>query len=138
MEIIKNYKSYNDNKSIDELQYNLSLEIDTLENMKLELAFYNHLLDKPIFKEHTINLYERLSDLKHEIQELNTKRIDLLNAIYSHSNHINIKIECDDIACDTFFIKEHDAIELKIFNFNRTVANFKYNLFQYLDSVLIN
>ena len=138
METIKNYKSYNENKSIEELQFNLLQDINNLEHLKLELEFYSVLLEKPIFKIHVINLYERLSDLKHDIQSLDSQRLTLLNDIYLHSNHIEQKIECDDMACDAFFIHEHDAVALRIFEFNQKVKAFKFNFFQYLESVLIN
>ncbi|GAA4810313.1 hypothetical protein [Litoribaculum gwangyangense] len=138
MEPIQNYISFNSNKSILELQYSISSEIYKMENLKLELEFYLILLDKPLFESYTINLYERLTDFKKEAKGINESRIHLLESLYSHANHISNKIECDNIACDNFFIKQHDEIELTVFNFHKTISDFKFRLFQYLESVLIN
>lgn len=138
MKTQETYKSFNSNKSIEELQYNISSAISILENLSLELEFYEHLLDKPIYKKHAINLYERLTNYKNEIKGINTKRVNLLNELYSHTNHIKIKIECEDLACDNYFVKEHEDIELKIFGFYNALSNFKFKLFQYLESVLVN
>lgn len=138
MEALQVYKSFNSNKSIEELQYNVSREISKLENLNLELEFYLLLIEKPIFKNHVMNLFETLNNLKSEIKIINTHRINLLNDLQTHSNQIINKIECDDIACDNFFIKEHDDIELKIFNFNNNLLDFKFKLLQYLQNVIID
>lgn len=138
MEAIQNYKSFNSNKSIEELQYNILKNIMRLENLKLELEFYLTLIDKPIFKNNMMNLYERLANFKSEMKDIDKNRVALLNDSYKHNNHISNKIECDDVACDNFFIKQQDAIELKTFNFHKTISDFKFRLFQYLESVFIN
>jgi len=138
MEALQVYKSFNSNKSIEELQYNVSKEISKLENLNLELEFYLLLIKKPIFKNHVMNLFETLNKLKSEIKMIDTHRINLLNDLLTHSNQIINKIECDDIACDNFFIKEHDDIELKVFNFNNNLLDFKFKLLQYLQNVIID
>jgi len=138
MEALQVYKSFNSNKSIEELQYNVSREISKLENLNLELEFYLLLIEKPIFKNHVMNLFETLNNLKSELKIFNTHRINLLNDLQTHYNQIINKIECDDIACDNFFINEHDDIELKIFNFNNNLLDFKFKLLQYLHNVIID
>lgn len=138
MEAFQKYKSFNGNKSIEELQYNISIAINRLENLKLELEFYTILIHKPFFKNHMINLYESLSIFKKELKAISDNRVALLNKMYSHSNYIRNKIECDDLACDYFFIKEHDDIELRVFNFHEAFLDLKFRLFQYLESVFVN
>jgi len=138
MEALQVYKSFNSNKSIEELQYNVSKEISKLENLNLELEFYLLLIKKPIFKNYVMNLFETLNKLKSEIKMIDTHRINLLNDLLTHSNQIINKIECDDIACDNYFIKEHDDIELKVFNFNNNLLDFKFKLLQYLQNVIID
>ena len=123
------YKSFNSNKTIEELQYNILKDITQFENLKLELEFYKYLIEKPVFKTHIMNLYERLVSFKNEIKMINETLIDLLNEIYAHAKHIENKIECEDLTCDNFFIKEHDDIELKIFNFHITISDFKLTIF---------
>ena len=136
METLQAYKSFTDDKSIEELQYTIATDITSLENLKFELQFYKVLLDKPIFKPQVINLYETLVKFKNEIQALHKNSIDLLHDLSTHANLIGTKIECEDLACDHFFIKEHDAIKLKIFNFKEKIFIFKFRLFQYLESVI--
>lgn len=138
MEAIEVYRSFNSNKSIEELQYNISRNITTIENLKFELQFYKFLLSKTIFKPHVINLYERLTQFKNEIITMNESSITLINELNSHAHQIRNKIECEDLACDNFFIKNHDDLELKVFRFNTNIFNFKFRLFQYIESVIIN
>lgn len=137
MEALKTYKSFNSNKSIEELQYNISIDISKGENLKGDLEFYKFLIEKPIFKPHEMNLYEKLTGFKKEIKNINEKRTSLLNDLYSHSNKIRNKIECEDLACDNFFISEQDDIELETFNFYNTLSEFKFKFFQYLQSVIM-
>tara|TARA_R110002049_G_scaffold300467_3_gene491373 strand:- start:7436 stop:7852 length:417 start_codon:yes stop_codon:yes gene_type:complete len=138
METIKEYKSFNENKSIEELEFNITEYVTSLENFKFEIQFYRVLLDKPIFKPHVMNLYETLVKFKNEINNLNENSTDLLNELNSHAHHIRNKIECDNVACDSFFINEHDAIQRKVFNFKIKIFNLKFRLFQYIESVINN
>lgn len=138
MEAIKGYISFNSHKSIEELQYNISRNIITIENFKFEFQFYKSLLNKTIFKPHVINLYERLTGFKNEIVAINKSNISLINELNSLAHHIRNKIECDDMACDFFFIKQQDDLELKVFNHKAEIFNFKFKLFQYIESVVNN
>ncbi|TGV04327.1 hypothetical protein [Flavivirga rizhaonensis] len=138
MEALHTYQSFNSDKSIGELQYNILRDENSLENLKFELQFYKSLLSKPIFKPHVMNLYEKLTKLKNEINALNKNSISLLNELNSLAHQIRNKIECDDMTCDNFFVKKHDDIELKVFNLKTKIFNFKFRLFQYLESIIIN
>ena len=136
METLPSYKSFADDKSIEELQYNILTDITSLENIRFELQFYKLLLDKPIFKAQVINLYENLAKFKNELQALNENCMDLLHELSSHANQIKKKIECEDMACDRFFIKEYNAVKHKVFSFNEKIFIFKFRLFQYIESVI--
>ncbi|QFZ53675.1 hypothetical protein FEZ18_02080 [Oceanihabitans sp. IOP_32] len=132
------YKSFNSTKSIEALKYATSLDIVNLENIKIDLDFYKTLLKKSIYKPQVLDLYERLVIFKREIATLDTTCTALLSALQQHANQISNKIECDDVACDNFFIQEHDALELQVFNFKTEIANFKFRFFQYIESVVMN
>lgn len=138
METLEFYRSFNGSKTIEELQYNISKAISKLENLELELEFYNVLLEKPIYKSHMLNLFERLSGFQKEVKTLDKKREDLLQDLHSHSNLIKNKLECQDMACDSFFIKAQDTMEMRVVNFQNSLSDFKFKLFPYLKSVLIN
>lgn len=138
METLEFYRSFNANKTIEELQYNISKAISKLENLELDLEFYDILLEKPIYKSHMLNLYERLSGFQKEVQKLEKKRSALLQDLYSHSNLIKNKLECQDMACDSFFIKSQDTMEMRYVNYQNSLSDFKFKLFPYLKSVLMN
>ena len=136
METLQSYKNFADDKSIEELQYHILTDITSLENLRFELQFYKLLLDKPIFKAQVINLFENLVKFKNEIQTLNESSMDLLHELSSHANQIANKIECEDMACDQFFIKEYNVVKHKVFDFNEKIFIFKFRLFQYIESVI--
>jgi len=138
METLQAYKSFTDDKSIEEIQFNILMDITSLENLKFELQFYKVLLEKPIFKPHEINLYETLVKFKTEIQAMNEDSAALLHDLSLDAKLIGNKIECEDLACDQFFIAKHDAVKQKIFNFNEKIFIFKFRLFQFIESVIIN
>jgi division protein CdvB (Snf7/Vps24/ESCRT-III family) len=132
-----NYTSFNNNKSIEELRYILSNHISNLEYIKVELEFYDSLLDKTIFRPQVRNLFEKLDGFKKEINLLVEKHMSFLNnQLYSHLNSVKNKIECDDVACDNFFISEHDALDLEVFNFYKQVNDLKSRLFPFFLSVI--
>lgn len=138
MKTLQTYKSFNRDKSIEELQHNILKAATGIENLKFELQFYKTLLNKPIYKPHTLNLYEKLAHFKNEVNTITKNATSLLTEINSHAHHLRNKIECDNLACDSFFINEHDDIERKIFNFQIKIFNFKFRFFQYIESVIIN
>jgi hypothetical protein len=135
--LMHKYQSFNIDKSIEELQYNTLKEETSLENLKFELQFYKMLLSKPIFKPHVMNLYERLTNFKNEIDTLNKNGVSLLNELSKHAHRIRKKIECNDLTFDNLLIKNHDEIELKVFNYKTKIFNFKFRLFQYIESAMI-
>lgn len=136
MESLQVYKSYNENKSIQELEFNIKQYINSIENFKFDLQFYKALLDKPIFKPHVMNLYENLYKFKNEIKILNINNSDLLNELNSQNHQIRNKIESDNSVCDRFFIKNYDDLELRVLNFKIKIFNFKFRFYQYTESVI--
>ncbi|MEJ2113109.1 MAG: hypothetical protein P8X62_05245 [Flavobacteriaceae bacterium] len=134
----RTYISFNGNKNIEELKYNLLQYKDSLEDLNIELAFYNFLLGASIFKPRIINLFEMLEKFKIETKEIIKMSEDLQNKISSHINQIENKIECEDLACENFFIEEYEELEHNIYNFFSKSKAFKSSLFQYLLGVIKN
>ena len=62
--------------------------------------------------------------------------MELLNDLSADAKLVGNKIECDDLACDHFFIKAHDAVKHNIFNFNEKIFIFKFRLFQFIEGVI--
>lgn len=132
------YISFNNDKSIDELLYNIDLYKFRLKELRDELRFCKFLIETNIFKPKVMNLFETLT--------VNDKKIDLyINTIESlladlidHTNDIANKIECDNLECDVFFIKKQDKLEHRSYDFLAEVSSFKSQLFQYLQSTIKN
>ena len=136
METQNTYRSFNDEKSIEELKYNMLGYKTTLESFKTEHSFFKHLLKSQIFKSNVINLFEYLEQLKKTIAHHETTTAKLIIEIGSHNNQITKKIECDDLVCDNYFIKEYDALENKTHDFLKEYSNFKSQMLPYLQSVI--
>lgn len=51
---------------------------------------------------------------------------------------IDKKIECEDLLCDNFFIKEIDDLKYEIFNFLVDFTALKLKIFKYLQHVIID
>ncbi len=137
METHIEYKSFN-NKSIDELLYNIRQYRFKLIKLDEELRFYKFLIEANIFKPKVMNLFENLT--------IFDKKIDLyiidiqifLNELTTHINEISNKIECDNLECDAFFVEEQNKLEIKLYNFNMDVDSFKSQILQYLHSTIKN
>ena len=118
--------------------YNMLQYKARLQGIKIEQEFFKFLVEASIFRPKIINLFERLEQYKSGIHQTGKKTINLLNEVDSHINKITNKIECDNLACDDFFIKIHEALEHNIFNFFVESEGSKVEIFQYLQSVIKN
>lgn len=138
METHLQYKSYNNDKSIDELLYNTSQYKYKLMQLEEELRFYKFLIEANIFKPKVLNLFEKLTIFDKKVDLCLIEIEGLLHELTGHTNEISKKIECDNLECDAFFIKEQDALELKSYNFITDVNSLKSQIFQYLHSTIKN
>lgn len=136
MEIKNNYKSFNEKKTIDELKYTMLQYKARLEEEIIEYKFYKKLLEASIFKENTVNLLENLKIFKKEIGATENEAESILREVKLQANSIVNKIECNDLFCDNFFIKNYDKLEEQAYIFFNKCTNFKIQLFQYLESVI--
>ena len=131
------YKSFNTDKSIEELKYNLLQQRETFGNLIIEQEFYKKLLNAPIYQSEKLNVFEKLEGFKNELkQTVETNKL-LLNEIGVQLFQIDKKVECDDLFCDNFFIKEIDTLELKIHNFLIKITALKLQMIEYFQDVMI-
>ncbi|MFD1163945.1 MULTISPECIES: hypothetical protein [Hwangdonia] len=130
------YTSFSRTKTIEELHYHILRDIANLENIQFELKFYKSLLSKSIYKPQEMNLYENLVKYKRELHVLKKDNKALLSELNLHTNQIE-KMKFEGLVCDNIVIKKHDDLELNIFNFKSEIFDFKFRLFQYLESVFI-
>lgn len=131
------YKSFNSNKSLEELLYFITNDLQRLTELKIELQFYTILIDKPIFIKNVMNLFEKLSELKNDIIQLEKTRMKLLIKLKSHINLISNKIVCQDTVCDIFFIDAYNEVDKETFNFDKEILNFKSRYYEYIQGVII-
>ena len=131
------YKSFNSNKSLEELLYFITNDLQRLTELKIELQFYTILIDKPIFIKNVMNLFEKLSELKNDIIQLEKTRMKLLIKLKSHINLISNKIVSQDTVCDIFFIDAYNEVEKETFNFDKEILNFKSRYYEYIQGVII-
>ncbi|WP_188650711.1 hypothetical protein [Yeosuana aromativorans] len=135
MEPQQGYKSFRGAKSLEELQYNLTKHLVWLRDLKFELEFYMAILDRPIFKNNIMNLFENLSRLKKDISQLEDKRMVLFHQISSRLKHMK-KAKGQDNDLSQLFKDNYDDAEKEMFNFSDKISNFKFGFFQYMQSVI--
>lgn len=131
------YKSFNTDKSIKELKYNLLQQRETFGNLIIEQEFYKKLLNAPIYQYEKLNVFEKLEGFKNELKQTAETNKLLLNEIGVQLFQIDKKVECDDLFCDNFFIKEIDTLELKIHNFLIKITALKLQMIEYFQDVMI-
>ena len=131
------YKSFNTDKSIEELKYNLLQQRETFGNLIIEQEFYKKLLNAPIYQSEKLNVFEKLEGFKNELKKTAETNKLLLNEIGVQLFQIDKKVECDDLFCDNFFIKEIDTLELKIHNFLIKITALKLQMIEYFQDVMI-
>lgn len=136
MDTYTNYKSFNNLKTIEELKYNLNLKRKNLLNLINEFEFYDFLLNASIYNPVARNLFETLESFSNGLESLLKKTKDLLNEIGMQIHQIDKKIECQDILCDEFFVKDFDDLDKKIFIHQQNTTDLKLQFAQYLQHVI--
>lgn len=132
------YKSFNESKTIDELKYNMLAYCRLLKESEIENKFLMQLLNKPIYKSNVLNLYETLEKYKRDLNEYDQVVSQLLEKVDSQIKQISGKIECEDVACDSFFLESYDGLEQRLHKTLNQNRQFKAQLFEYLESVIKN
>src|SRR5690606_15998259 len=114
MQTHQEYKSFNGEKSIAEMQYNMHGYVENLRYLKEELGFMNFLVSSNIYKSNVMDLFENLERLKKETLQFSNKCELLIIEANLQANQITHKIECDDLACDNYFIQAQNNLEKNI------------------------
>ncbi|MCK5402185.1 MAG: hypothetical protein KAJ28_11180 [Flavobacteriaceae bacterium] len=129
-------KSFNRDKSIEELQYDSHEWKSKLKFIKLELNFLKFLLNINIFEKGIMNLFETIELFKQDVDNANKKRSKLLDKTNLHISKITKKLECVNIDNNGFFIEIHENLEHEFEVFLEEINNLKLQLFQYIQSVI--
>lgn len=136
MNTLQDYKGFNREKSIEELQYTMLNHIEKLQAVRVELQFLQFLTQSQIYIPNTMDLFERLEHFKKELDKHIHKSGKLIIDANFHVNQIANKIECDELECDNYFINAHNELEQYIHQFIDQTSKFKQEMFQYLKSVI--
>jgi hypothetical protein len=136
MKTPQEYKSFNRDKSIEELQYVMHFHIEKLQMIKEELHFLQFLMSADIFKNKVMNLFEDLEKFKKELEKRIHKCGKLIIDANFHASQIANKIECDELACDNYFIDTHNQLEQNILQFTNNTSKLKFDMFNYLQGVI--
>ena len=130
------YKSFNREKSTEELQYHVLLYAESLQNLKEELIFLQFLVNAQIYRPKIMNLFENLEQFKKELEKWIQKSDKLIIKVNSHKSQIANIIECDELACDNYFMNLHNEIEQNIHQFINQALILKSRIFNYLQGVI--
>ncbi|TYA58043.1 hypothetical protein [Formosa maritima] len=130
------YTSFNQEKSIEELQYNMLFQLDKLQFLKEELFFLQFLISSDIYSSKVMNLFENLEHFKKEINKQLKTCEKLIIDLSFHVNKITDKVECNDIACDNYFINTHTSLEQTTIKYFNQVSQLKLEIYNYLQSVI--
>ncbi|SFZ92278.1 hypothetical protein SAMN05428642_102630 [Flaviramulus basaltis] len=137
MKTIPDFKSFNRDKTMEELEYNTKKWKNQIDFLQIDFVFLKSLIDSDIYNSGIINLFETLQLYKTEIQNVIIDCKEVLNKLISHEEHIKIYLECDDIDCDYFFIETHVKIEYNVELLVKKSNNLKTQIFEYIKSVII-
>ena len=138
METQIEYTSFNANKSVEELVYNVNQYQIHLEYLNKELQFLKFLIESNIFKPQVMNLFEVLTLFDRKIdQAIKTTEV-LKSELQKETSILSNKTEYKNLKSNDYFLKQHDVLELKIVNHITEINTFKIEVFQYLRSVIKN
>lgn len=93
---------------IEHLEF-IGIEINHLEKLKKELVINNI--------------------LTFELIQKNEKNEILLSQLYDYSNKIDNSIECMDVACDMYYVNQHEVFRNQYLNFIREYRALKIEVF---------
>jgi|SRR5690554_939457 len=126
---------YND-KSIDELRFNLTFYKSRLEILKEELEFFKHLMRAQIYDKKVPNLFETFEFFKKRMDAMIKLHSKLLNEIDRQYNEVQLKLECDELSCDDYFVRSNYELELDVVNFLMKTAKLKSEMIEYLKGII--
>jgi hypothetical protein len=131
------YKEFSSDKTIDELRFNLRFYKSRLELLNLEFDFFKHVLNANIYNSRTPNLFESLELFKKRIDEKMKFNSNLLLEIESQYTAVELKMECDELSCDDYFVRRNYELELDVVNFLTETAKLKSEMMEFLKSLII-
>lgn len=135
MENYDNYKEFYSERTIDELKFNLIFYRSRLELLTKELDFFNHMMESNIYDPKTLNIHKTFESFKKRMVGIYETKERLFRDINQQYNDVALKIECDELSCDDYFIRRNYELELEVVNFLMKSDELTSEMMEYLQNI---
>ncbi|WP_273565741.1 hypothetical protein [Maribacter halichondriae] len=101
-----------------------------------EIRFIKRLLNSKAFTESKPTLFERLQNFKNEIETKIQELESLKKEVNIYETTLKGILECEDIACDTFYQENHGVLKKRFNDFYTGFNEYKTKVFKYTGGIL--
>lgn len=129
-------KEFSSDKTIYELQFNLTFYKSRLELLTMELDFFIFLMTSNIYDTRIPNVFETFENFKKTINKIQKTKERLLKSINQQYNDVMLKLECDELSCDDYFIRRNSELEVEVVNFLMETAELKSKMIEYIKGII--
>lgn len=138
MDSILLYKTFNYNKSYEEVAYNSTNWIFDFNFYGIELLFLKSLIKFNSFKSNIPNLFERLQLLLNKIEDYKLDCENLNNKIVQYNNEMVEILKNDKSSCDEAYLITYYNLAEEVFEFVQKYKNFKSRFYEFLIEIINN
>lgn len=132
------YKTFNYNKSYEEVAYHSTNWIFDFNCFEKELLFLKSLIKFNSFKSNIPNLFERLQFLQNEIEAYKIACENLNNKIVQYNNEMVEILKNDKFSCDETYLITYYDLAKEVFEFVQKYKKFKSRLYEFLIEIINN
>lgn len=100
--------------------------IAELKFVDQEFSFFAELLVSQKLKT------EETGDIANDISSARQQNQKMLDKVISHGNQLESLLECEDVACDTFYLNEHQGFKKEVEQHIIKIRNYKTTFFKTL------
>lgn len=118
-------------KEIDKLLKENRNWKETLSYISEELHFLHLYLNADVFQKNVRQLYEKLEQYYHELENLRIENRDFIKEVHNHRYDIEGILECEDISCEVFYHDEHIKLGKRINEFSERFKKLKLEIFSF-------
>ncbi len=122
--------------TIDEFHHDVSTWKSNIALIKDEVIFIERLISSYVFEPRTPNLFEKLEQYKSKIGTINESLGTVQMVLKKHDAEISGMLECDTVACDSFFTEKHILVKKQYREFITIYNTVKQEIFTYCGSIL--
>ncbi|GAL65807.1 hypothetical protein [Jejuia pallidilutea] len=137
MDSVSEFKNFYREKGIEELQCESNHWKSNLAFLEKELTFLKIVLDANIFNDSISNLSEILELFKKELVELNDNRVNLLDCVSFHIEHLERKKHYNKPNCNQFYVEIHKKLDYDVLVLFEESNMIKQRLFEFIEGTLI-